>query len=73
MRKEHGGRHSDAHCSGLVYSIADITKLVGLGRTFVYQEIKEGRLAVRKAGRRTLVLDADLKAWLSALPTKAAT
>ncbi|UQD98209.1 helix-turn-helix domain-containing protein [Bradyrhizobium japonicum] len=71
MRKEHGGRNLDAHRSGLVYSIADITKLVGLGRTFVYQEIKEGRLAVRKAGRRTLVLDADLKAWLSALPTKA--
>ena len=73
MRKQHGGCHSDAHHSGLVYSIADITKLVGLGRTFVYQEIKEGRLAVRKAGRRTLVLDADLKVWLSVLPTKAST
>ena len=51
-------------------------KLVGLGRTFVYfvyQEIKEGRLSVRKAGWRTLVLEPDLKAWLGALPNKTST
>jgi excisionase family DNA binding protein len=54
----------------LVHSIADVTKIVGLGRTFIYQQIDEGRLRVRKAGRRTVVFDADLKAWLAAMPTK---
>ncbi len=56
----------------LVHSIADVAKIVGLGRTFIYQQIKEGRLRVRKAGRRTVVFDTDLKAWLAALPVKAA-
>ena len=73
MKKDHVGRPSEPYRNRLVYSIADITKLVGLGRTFVYEQIKEGRLPIRKAGRRTLVLDADLRAWLSALPNKAST
>jgi excisionase family DNA binding protein len=57
----------------LVHSIADVAKIVGLGRTFIYQQIKEGRLRVRKAGRRTVVFDTDVKAWLAALPTKTST
>jgi len=35
--------------------------------------LKEGRLAGRRAGRRTLVLDAYLTEWLSALRTKPCT
>jgi excisionase family DNA binding protein len=54
----------------LAYSIDDVTKLTGVGRSFVYEEIKSGRLLVRKAGRRTLIFDADLSAWLASLPEK---
>ena len=53
----------------LAYSIDDVTKLTGVGRSFVYEEIKAGRLVVKKAGRRTLVFDADLIAWLTSLPS----
>ncbi len=40
-----------------------------LGRTFIYNEIKAGRLIARKAGRRTINLDSDYRAYLAALPT----
>ena len=54
----------------LAHSIDDVTKLTGIGRSFVYEEIKAGRLLVRKAGRRTIIFDADLGAWLTSLPEK---
>jgi excisionase family DNA binding protein len=57
----------------LAYSIDDVTKLTGVGRSFVYEQIKAGRLVVKKAGRRTLIFDTDLKAWLAGLPGKAPT
>jgi len=56
----------------LAYSIDDIVKLAGVGRSLLFEEIKAGHLLVKKAGRRTLVLDADLNAWLSNLPAKSA-
>jgi excisionase family DNA binding protein len=52
----------------LAYSISDVTKLTGVGRSFIYEQIKAGHLSIRKAGRRTLIFDADLKAWLAGLP-----
>jgi excisionase family DNA binding protein len=54
----------------LAYSIDDIANLVGVGRSLLFEEIKAGRLSVKKAGRRTLVTDADLRGWLSNLPAK---
>ena len=56
----------------LAYSIDDITKQVGIGRSFLFEEIKAGRLLVKKAGRRTLVSDAALREWLSNQPAKSA-
>ena len=50
------------------HSIPEICEDSGLGRTFIYEEIKAGRLIARKAGRRTLVIDPDYKAWLNSLP-----
>ena len=54
----------------LAYSIDDVTKLTGVGRSFIYEAIKAGNLSIRKAGRRTLIFDADLNAWLANLPEK---
>jgi excisionase family DNA binding protein len=53
----------------IAYSIVDVTDLTGLGRSFIYEEIKAGNLNIRKAGRRTLIFDADLNAWLASLPS----
>jgi excisionase family DNA binding protein len=64
------GKQSESPQHRLVHSIADVMKIIGIGRTFIYEEIKQGRLRVRKAGRRSLIFDADLKAWLAAMPDK---
>jgi excisionase family DNA binding protein len=57
----------------LAYSVDDVPKLTGVGRSFIYEQIKAGRLVIKKAGRRTLIFDTDLKAWLASLPGKAPT
>jgi len=52
----------------LAYPLPDFLKLAGIGRTKAYEEINAGRLKVRKNGNRTIVLAADARAWLEALP-----
>ncbi len=54
----------------LAYSIAEVVHLTGIGRSLVYEHIAEGLLRVKKAGRRSIVFDGDLKAWLEGLPEK---
>jgi hypothetical protein len=53
----------------LAYSVTSAAAIAGVGRTFLYAEIRVGRLVARKAGRRTVVLDSDLRNWLASLPT----
>jgi excisionase family DNA binding protein len=48
-------------------SIREFTAMTGLGRTSTYREIREGRLKVRKVGRRTLIPMDEVQAWMSAL------
>jgi len=50
------------------HTIANVMALASIGRTTVYAEIKMGRLKARKLGRKTVVLDSDLRAWLESLP-----
>ena len=54
--------------SKLAFSIKELARSTGLGRTFIYDEIKVGRLAVKKAGRRTLVLHPEAERWLTTMP-----
>ena len=52
----------------LAYSIAELCAMAGVGRSFLYEEVKAGHLVVTKAGRRSIVLHDDAVAWLTALP-----
>ena len=43
-------------------------KRLSIGQTFLYAEIKAGRISALKAGRRTLITRAEQLRWLSSLP-----
>lgn len=52
----------------LAYSIAEAAQLSGLSRTTLYEAIGDGRLRRKKAGRKALILAADLEKFLTNLP-----
>lgn len=52
----------------LAYSIQELSRMSGLGRTFLYEEVSRGRLVLTKAGRRSIVLRDDALAWIAKLP-----
>ncbi|MBN9454290.1 MAG: helix-turn-helix domain-containing protein [Bosea sp.] len=53
----------------LAYSPQEAARAAATGVNTIYQELNAGRLSARKLGRRTLILAADLEAWLRSLPT----
>jgi excisionase family DNA binding protein len=53
----------------LAYSPSEAAELIGIGRTSVYDLLSGGELAGRKIGNRTIILRADLLAYLDSLPT----
>jgi excisionase family DNA binding protein len=55
----------------IAFSVLEAAKCAGVGRTTLFEEIRSGRLAARKVGRRTIIMTADLEAWLKSLPTRA--
>jgi excisionase family DNA binding protein len=55
----------------VAFSIEEAGEAAGVGRSFVFEEIRAGRLVAKKAGRRTLIAAADLMDWLKSLPTAA--
>jgi excisionase family DNA binding protein len=48
----------------LAYSVNEACRVSSLGRTRLYQLIAEGRLEVRKIGKRTLIPAASLRALI---------
>jgi len=54
--------------SALAYSVREACLLACTGRTTVYEAIRTGALRAVKRGRRTLVLDEDLRRWVQSLP-----
>ena len=48
----------------LAYRVQEAVQASGLGRSFLYEEIKTGALASFKAGGRRLILRTDLVAFL---------
>ena len=49
----------------LAYSIADAVNTTSIGRSLLYEEIRDGKLKTFKVGSRTLIAAEDLKAWLA--------
>jgi hypothetical protein len=50
------------------YSLDEFARQNAIGLTTVRGEIKAGRLAARKIGRRTVITAEDAKAWQERLP-----
>ena len=52
----------------VAYSPNEAAAAAGIGRTFLFEQIRLGKLPAKKAGRRTLI-DADsLRRWIKSLP-----
>jgi len=49
-------------------SVKEFCEQYGVGMTQFYAEVKEGRLPVRKMGRKSLVIRDDAENWLQSLP-----
>jgi excisionase family DNA binding protein len=49
-------------------SIAEAAERAGISRSTAYEEIRRGRLRVRKIGRRSIITDEDYRRWLDELP-----
>jgi excisionase family DNA binding protein len=48
--------------------IEDAARAAGISRTQLYQEMRTGRLASKKIGKRRVVPVDALKAWIAAAP-----
>lgn len=49
----------------LLYPVEDARKLLSLGRSKLYTEIKAGRLTIVKAGGKTLVPQSELDRYVA--------
>ncbi len=54
----------------LAFSPAEAAAAAGIGRTYLFEEIRCHRLVAKKAGRRTLIEAHELERWIRSLPTR---
>jgi predicted DNA-binding transcriptional regulator AlpA len=47
------------------YTLQQLVKMTGFSRAHFYNEAARGKLVMRKAGGRTVVLAEDLDAWIA--------
>ena len=59
---------SHTEAKPIALSIPGAVRCSGLSRATLYRHIANGRLPIRKAGSRTLVLMSDLAAFIESLP-----
>lgn len=52
----------------VAFDINEFCEAFGVGRSFVYQELAEGRLKAKKVGRKNLITKQQADEWLAALP-----
>jgi excisionase family DNA binding protein len=53
----------------LALTVAEACAAARIGRTTLYEAIKNGDLVAAKYGRKTLIRVDDLRSWLGRLPT----
>ena len=51
----------------VAYSLLDLTEMLGISRSKLYNEVQEGRLRLSKIGARSIVLAEDLAEYLETL------
>jgi len=51
------------------YTVNEVMKEIGIGRSKLYAEIKEGKITPRKIGKKTIFLARDVETYLNDLPT----
>lgn len=51
-----------------LYSVAEASKLINVGKTRFYQELAAGRIRAVKSGKRTLVPAEAITEWVASLP-----
>jgi excisionase family DNA binding protein len=52
----------------VAHTIREAAREAKISRTLLYEFIRSGDLKARKIGRRTIITDDDLRAWLASLP-----
>lgn len=52
----------------IAISVIEAAKRVSIGRSSLYKAINRGELKPRKVGGRTLIIVAELEAWVNASP-----
>ncbi len=52
-------------------TVKDFLSWARISRTTFYKEVNEGRIPLKKCGKRSLVTRADAETWLSNLPAAA--
>ena len=51
----------------LALTVPEACQRVGIGRSRLFEEMRTGRLRRKKVGSRTIILAADLDAWINGL------
>lgn len=52
----------------LSFTVAEAAEASGLGRSTIWEKISSGKLRAKRSGKTTLILKADLAAYLESLP-----
>lgn len=56
----------------LAATISESVVISGLSRSAIYRAAKEGKITLRKNGKRSIILVSELQAFLQSLPAAAA-
>lgn len=57
----------DKHLGG-AFTVKQFCDWASIGRSTFYKEVQNGRIKLRKIGRKSVVTAADAEAWLNRLP-----